>query len=141
MRSHARLLAAALVAASLPVLGPAGQASAAEPVEVRADWGRTAAPDGVLKRGCKRYAYRYRLTVPTDDWEVEVKIKDPKGHKIASTYLLSDSEEPAGRLRFRLCGVASSPGRFTIKAKVSVWDGWDEEEGRLPNSHFRLRRP
>ncbi|GGO74631.1 hypothetical protein [Nocardioides deserti] len=133
-----RILLAALVLPGALVLGAAPAVAAPLPVEP--SWGKTAAPNAVLAKGCKKYVYRYRLTLPTDDWEVDLVIKDPRGDKIASAYLLSDSEETRGKRWFRVCGPSTKPGRFTIRAKVSSWDGWAEDERRLPNSHFRLRR-
>jgi len=135
-----RLLTAASLSACL--LAAPGHIAAADaaPPRVEKDWGRTGAPDGVLARGCTTYPYRYKLTLPSDDWEMELVIKDPKGRRVWSAYLLSDSEPTSGKRWFRLCRASASPGRFTIRAKVSVWDGWDEQQGRLPDGHFRLRR-
>lgn len=130
-------LSALMISGAL-VLGAAPAGAAAVPVEP--SWGKTSAPNAVLAKGCKKYAYRYKLTLPTDDWEVDLVIKDPRGDKIASAYLLSDSEPTRDKRWFRLCRPSTKPGRFTIRAKVSSWDGWEEDERRLPNSHFRLRR-
>lgn len=140
-RALARLTTAILVA-GLGAVGtvaatptPAGAA-----LVVDESWGKTAAPDGVLAKGCKKYAYRYKLTLPTDDWEMDLVIKDRTGNQVASAYLLSDSEPPQGKRWFRLCGASTKPGKFVIRAKVSSWDGWAEDERRLPNSSFRLRK-
>ncbi|MDN4163559.1 hypothetical protein [Nocardioides abyssi] len=145
MPGPSRALARLLLAALLGVLAVPGSlalstspAGAAVPVEP--SWGKTAAPNGVLAKGCKKYPYRYKLTLPTDDWEVDLVIKDRRGNKVASAYLLSDSEQPQGKRWFRLCGPTTVPGKFVIRAKVSSWDGWEEDERRLPNSSFRLRR-
>jgi len=140
-RALARLTTAALVA-GLGAVGTVGATSAPASAALVVDksWGRTAAPDGVLGKGCKKYAYRYKLTLPTDDWEMDLVIKDPTGDQVASAYLLSDSEPPKGKRWFRLCRASTKPGKFVIRAKVSSWDGWAEDERRLPNSSFRLRR-
>jgi hypothetical protein len=108
----------------------------------RSDFGRTAAPNGRLHRGCRNYPYRYRVSPPTDDWILETFLRDPTGESIASGNFTSDSEPRALTSRFRFCRYNTRPGRFTIRALLH-WYGstGDEHTIWLEPSHFRLRRP
>ncbi|MBC9735224.1 hypothetical protein [Nocardioides marmotae] len=135
----ARVLVRPLALALLVVLALPGTAGAA--LDVKPEWGKVMAANGVLKKGCASYPYRYRLTLPTDDWEMEVVIKDPDGRSVGSAFLVSDSEPTAGKRWFKMCGVVTRPGKFTIRTKLAVWDGWSEEPGRLRTETFRLRKP
>lgn len=108
----------------------------------RASYGRTSAPDGTLRSGCRNYPYRYRITTPTDDWTLETFLRDPTGETIASGAFFSDSDASRNRVRFRFCRYSTRPGRFTIRALVH-WYGDTGQEHRvwLEPSHFRLKRP
>jgi hypothetical protein len=127
-----------LLAALLP------QQTATAPQQARgaADYGHTAAPDGRLRRGCRAYPFRYRLTLPSDDWTLEVFLRDPRGRGLASRAFISDSDPAAQRSRFRFCRYSTQPGRFTIKALAHWYD--DRGAGHevwLAPSRFRLRAP
>ena len=135
-RTTACLAAAGLVLALPGVPTRAAPSPAHDP----ASYGNTAAPDGVLRSGCRQYAYRYTITTPTDDWTLETFLRDPTGESVASGAFMSDSDPATGRSRFRFCRHSTRPGRFTIEAKVH-W--YDEEGGHLvwlDPAHFRLKR-
>ncbi|GAA4715817.1 hypothetical protein [Nocardioides conyzicola] len=108
----------------------------------RADYGRTAAPDGTLRRGCHNYPYRYRITPPTDDWTLETFLRDPTGEGLASGTFIAESDPRANRTHFRFCRYSTRPGRFTIRALLH-WYGATGQEHKvwLEPSHFRLKRP
>ena len=59
---------ACLAAAGLVLTLPGVPTRAApSPAHRPASYGSTTAPDGVLRSGCRQYAYRYTLTTPTGD--------------------------------------------------------------------------
>ena len=43
-------------------------------------WGATRAPDQVLKNGCHRYRYHYRIDVP--DWAAEIFLINRNGRTV-----------------------------------------------------------
>lgn len=132
---------ACLAAAGLVLTLPGVPTRAApSPAHGPESYGSTTAPDGVLRSGCRQYAYRYAITTPTDDWTLETSLRDPTGESVASGAFMSDSDPATGRSWFRFCRHSTRPGRFTIEAKVH-W--YDEDGGHLvwlDPSHFRLKR-
>ncbi len=134
-RSLAALLAP-LVVCALVALGLPAPASAAE---VHPEWGSTSAPDGVLKKGCKRYPYSYAITPPEGYWSLEIFLQDRRGRHVAFAYHVYGDPLAATRT-FKLCKASTRPGRFTMTALLSVEHGTEYAEGWLPPSHFRLRR-
>jgi hypothetical protein len=114
----------------------------AAPTSADSEYGRTAAVDGTLRKGCHNYGYRYEVTAPTNDWSLETFLRGPRGEGVASGTFLADSDPRAQQARFRLCRYATRPGRFTIRALLH-WYGDDGEEHRvwLEPTRFRLRRP
>jgi hypothetical protein len=157
-RVSSLLAAAALAAGVLPVV-PAVAEQPSDPVSGlvggllgqqpqhherrdRADYGHTSAKDGILRRGCHDYPYRYVVTTPTDDWTLETFLDDRTGETIASGAFNSDSDPARNRTHFRFCRYSTYAGKFTIRAKVH-WYGDSGEDHKLwlEPSHFRLRRP
>lgn len=116
------------------VAGPAGGALATS-------YGHTGAPDRVLRDGCHGYRYHYRVRPPTNDWVLETFLVDPRGDTIASGAFISDSDPKRGHGKFRFCRYNTRPGRFTIKAKLTWYNGYAEHKTWLRKSHFRLYRP
>ncbi len=102
-------------------------------------WGRTSAPNQVLKPSCSYYRYHYRITPPVNDWAAEIFLSGPNGVKIASAALDIDSDPAAGKLRWRLCRASLKPGRYKMRMRVTWLDGYDKHEGFVPPSYFRLR--
>jgi hypothetical protein len=126
-------LLTAILGGTLVVAGP----SAAQ----AASYGHTGAPDRILRDGCHNYRYHYRVKPPTNDWVLETFLVDPRGKKIASGAFISDSDPKRGHGRFRFCRYSTRAGRFTIKAKLSWYNGYAEHKAWLDPSHFRLSRP
>jgi hypothetical protein len=109
-------------------------------------WGSTRAPDQVLRKGCHRYRYHYRVNVP--DWAGEVFLINPRGRRIATDVVFVASEPRAGWRRFTtdICRASAPYGRYTIRMKVT----WNPDEGDptpdnidgfVKNSSFRMTRP
>lgn len=139
-RSHPASLVsflAFLLAAAMVVVSPTAASSA----EVEPGWGRIVVRDAVLRPGCHEYQWRYRLSPPAEEWAVDLVLLGPGRARLASDQLLSESEPRRGTRAFRICSVTTRPGRFVVRAKVTVRDGWDQEVGQLPPERFRLRRP
>jgi hypothetical protein len=126
-----------------PLLGqPSEPAPEPEPSppRTRSSYGGTHAPDGVLRKGCRNYAYSYTVTTPTHDWTLETFLRDPTGDSIASGAFMSDSDAATARSQFRFCRNGTRPGRFTIRGKVHWYDDEGEHVVWLEPSHFRLTR-
>ncbi len=129
-----RAIAYAVLAAGLVVGGLPTPAQAAGPLPAEASvW----SPDGVLKHGHQRHAYRY--TVETAEyWSLEIFVIDPRGHQVASDYQTSGADPKKARVAFGLWSQATRPGKFTIKARLT-WGDYDREERWLEPRTFRLR--
>lgn len=130
--------ASAAVAPSATLAASLGGSPAADGTGVS---GWTKARDGVLRKGCHRYSYRYRVQVPTESWSLEVQVLDPSRDGVAFHTLFAETDPAKGRKRFTLCRASTEPGRFLIKAKVVTLDGWTTGTTTLPRTTFRLRRP
>ncbi len=107
----------------------------------REDLGHTHAEDGVLRRGCHNYPYRYVVNVRTDDWTLETFLDDRTGETVASGAFTADSDPKRKRDAFRFCRYSTHAGRFTIRAKLTWYPDQGEHQRWLEPSHFRLRRP
>jgi hypothetical protein len=133
MRPAIPALLATVLSAMVVVAGP----SAAQ----ARDFGHTGRPDGVLRNGCHGYRYHFVVKPPTHDWVLETFLVDPRGEGIASGAFSSDSERKRDHGRFHFCRYNTKPGRFTIRAKLTWYNGYDEHKTWLRRSHFRLHRP
>ena len=95
-------------------------------------------PDGVLKNGHQRHAYRYEVETAEPYWSLEIFVLDPRGHQVASDYQTSGADPKSARVTFGLWSQATRPGKFTIKARLT-WGDYDREERWLEPRTFRLR--
>jgi hypothetical protein len=107
----------------------------------RSDLGHSHADDGILRRGCHNYPYRYAVKVNTDDWTLETFLDDRSGETIASGAFTADSDPKRGRGIFRFCRYGTYAGEFTIRAKLSYYNDAGDHVGWFEPSHFMLRRP
>ena len=124
------------------ILAPPAPPPTAEEPATTTTTGSVTAPSGPLRRGCRNYPYRYSLATPTDEWTLEVNLRDRDGRSLSSGTFISDADASSGKARFRFCRWSTRPGWFTIRALVH----WYEPSGaghaeRLPASRFRLWRP
>lgn len=142
MPQLARTVALALIS-SLMVLGsglsPAGAMDARS--QVHPEWGGTSTNAHVLKRGCRNYAYSYKITPPEGEWGLETFLIGPGGVHLSSGAMVIGMDGLSGRDKFRFCRASTRPGVFKIKALVTVQDeqGKDYQQGWLPVTRFRLR--
>ena len=118
---------------------PAG-ASAAGSDAVHPEWGRTAAADATVRKGCRGYAYSYALTPPDGDWALETFLIGPHGKQSGSGYFLTGEDPLAGPAAFRLCRRSTRGGHYTIRAYLTVLNGGTYTDGWLPETTFRLRK-
>ncbi|MGH3347602.1 MAG: hypothetical protein ACRDO4_11525 [Nocardioides sp.] len=128
-------LACGLVLGVLPPPAVAGSA----------EYGRTWRKDGVLRAGCHDYRFNYRVrpgnVQPGNDWAVEFFLIDRRGRGVASEVKDSEIDPRRGKGTFGLCPTSTVPGRFKIRGKLSVYDGWAPvEEVWIKPGRFRLRR-
>jgi len=75
------------------------------------------------------------------DWDLNVSLVGPGGRVLWFGYLYEGANPDQGTSTFRLCGSKTKPGRYKLKAIVSVQDGDDITEGSLTTARFRLSRP
>jgi hypothetical protein len=121
----------------LPILPPPpSEEQASDPLVVS---GQVAAADGRLRKGCKTYAYTYAVTTPTDDWTLEITVRDRRDRGVNAQALLGGSDAASGTITYRLCRWATVPGLFTISGRLIGYDGYDSAETTLTDT-FRLRR-
>jgi hypothetical protein len=141
VKSPRRLLVAltltcGLVLGTLPPPAVAGSA----------EYGRAWRKDGVLRAGCHDYRFHYRVrpgnVQPGNDWAVEFFVVDRRGESVASAVKDSEIDPKRGTARFGLCRTSTVPGRFKIRGKLSVYDGYAlVGEVWIKPARFRLRRP
>jgi len=107
----------------------------------RAELGHTHADDGILRRSCHTYVYRYVVGVRTNDWTLETYLDDRTGDTVASGTYFSDSDPRRSRATFRFCRYSTYAGRFKIRAKLNWYTDAGHHQGWFEPSYFRLRRP
>ena len=107
----------------------------------RRELGHTHADDGVLRRGCHNYHYRYVVSVKTNDWTLETFLDDRTGDTVASGAFMADSDPKRGRAVFRFCRYSTYAGTFKIRAKLNWYNDAGGHKGWFRPSYFRLRRP
>ncbi|WP_244929084.1 hypothetical protein [Nocardioides sp. W7] len=127
------------------LLAPAGLVTgstvAASATDDHHEWGRLGARDGVLRKGCPSYVYRYAVQPPGGDWSLETFLVDRRGRKLGSGVFLSGLNPTRGQATFTICRATTKPGRFVIRGKLSVQNGPDEyAEGWIRPVVFKLRR-
>lgn len=111
------------------------------------DWGRARAPDQVLRKGCNRYRFHYRVDPPAaaEDWLAEIFLHRPDGTALGYKVYLSDKPEPdplRATRRFVVCRNSTSFGRHKLRMKVT-WYERDQtpHEGYVKPTYFRMLRP
>ena len=124
-RSIAAAATALLLASGLIASAPATMGAARYDETNPKTWGAVRAPDQVLKKGCHRYRYHYRVDVP--DWAAEVFVMRPNGSTILHDVVFVASEPRKGWRRFTtdICKRSAPYGRYRIKMKVT----WNPDEG------------
>ena len=128
-----------LVMGPMSLVVPSAPAAA---VEARPEWGSVSAADGVLRASCRSYAYSYVITAPEDgEWDLNVTLVGPGGRDLWFGYLYEGANPDSGTATFRLCRSRTKPGRYRLRAVVSVQDGNEYVAGSLPTATFRLRKP
>ena len=156
LRSMIGTVAAATALMLAPTPGPAQSAPQAAPatryvrlspdplagLALHPEWGSITAESGVLKRGCRKYTYRYSIQPPEGIWVIEVFISGPGIKRLASGAFIDGYDPEIGTGTYTLCRVTTHYGRFRIEAKLSVDDGSGHlTEGRLPADTYRLHAP
>jgi hypothetical protein len=123
-----------LMAAPLAAAGPA--ATAYEPL------GSTSARNQVLHKGCHRYPFTYRVNPPahTSVWSTEINLIGPRGGKVGSAYFVSPADPATGRSAWRMCRASLVPGKYTMKMKVTLIDGYDLSTTWVKPTTFRISR-
>ena len=136
-----RIIFSALVlAAGLLVAAPAGAGDA--------DYGRAWRADGVLKGGCNKYGFNYRVRPKSQDWAVEFFLVDPTGEGLG-TIIKDDAIDPKrGRAKFKICRNTTQPGLFKIRGKLTIYKdepfpgtGQTQTVKWIKPARFRLRAP
>lgn len=139
-RVLAGVVAALALVATLLTLSTAA-APAAAAADETSSWGGTSAKHQKLRSGCRGYRFTYRIRVPGDDWMAEISLISPAGDSLAShTFKRSAGDPRRDTRRFRVCDVSTTPGRHTIRMRVTSYDYRDEVTRRSAPTRFRLTR-
>lgn len=121
------LLAAALLmpaALLLPASGAAGAADA--PTR-----GRLHSDAAVLRTGCHHHRYTYRVSVPSTNWYLTVRLVNPKGRIVETDHPYGGGGTGAGHLQ--LCDFQRT-GRYSLVGRGH----WTDDLGA--NHPFTVRR-
>jgi hypothetical protein len=109
-------------------------------------WGATRAPNQVLRAGCHRYRYHYRIDVP--DWAAEIFLVNPNGRAIVNDIALEATEPSKGWRRWstEICRASTTYGRHKIRMKITWTPDADDPtddniDGFVKPSFFRFTRP
>ena len=137
------------VAGSAVSLMMAGGLLAATPVTTAqaapnyVDWGFAKSKNHVLKRGCHKYTYRYKIDPPKpyDSAAGEIFLVGPQGVKLAHAAKLSEFNPMTGKAKFKLCKPSVIFGKHTLKMKVTYKVGYQTFEGWVRPTTFRFVRP
>lgn len=118
------------------LLAGAGPASAVEPL------GATAARNQVVHKGCHSYPYTYRVNPPahTSTWTAEIFLIGPRGGKLGSAAYMSPVDALTGRSAWRLCRAAMTPGKYTMRMKVTYIEIYDLRTTWVEPTTFRISR-
>ena len=103
-------------------------------------WGRTTAPDQVLRSGCRAYRLRYRVSPPGSEWLAEIFVVDRAGRGLASRTYQSSTDPARSGVRFTLCRASVDHGRIRIRMRVTSYVDGEAYGGRVRTSRFRLTR-
>jgi hypothetical protein len=104
-------------------------------------WGKTRAPDQVLRKGCRSYKYRYAVNPPGSDWTAEVFLVEPGGDILGSATYFPASDPATATRYWRICRTTTTAGRFKMRMKVVWYDGFDSHVGWVKPGYFRLALP
>lgn len=130
-----RLATAVLTSVAL-LLGSPSPVSAGDP-----DFGRMWAKDKILKRGCHDYRYQWRVTPGGPEWSLETFLVDPTGETIASGAYDNDTSEKRDSGTFRFCRWNTRPGKFKIRGKLTIYEGYEQTVKWVKPGYFRMRLP
>jgi len=109
-------------------------------------WGATRAPDKVLRGGCHKYRFHYRVDAPSSSWAAEFFLVNRRGVGIANAAVMSEADPAKGWLRWTICRPSTVFGRHKIRMKVTYNPKpkdptADNVSGWVKPSFFRLKRP
>ncbi len=139
--------AALLLSSGLVAATPTTAAAPGYDVDNPKTWGATRAPDQVLRKGCHRYRYHYRIDVP--DWAAEIILVNPRGVELTNDVIFHVTEPRRAWRRWStvICRASTVYGKHRIKMKIT----WDPDQGSDPTpdnidgwtkvSSFRFKRP
>ena len=134
------VFSALILTAGLLVAAPASAGDA--------DYGRAWRADGVLKGGCNKYGFNYRVRPKSDDWAVEFFLVDPTGEGLGTEIKDSTIDPKRGRGKYKICRNTTRPGQFKIRGKLTIYkdkpfpeQGQTKTEKWIKPGYFRLRRP
>ncbi|MGA8845258.1 MAG: hypothetical protein WB471_01430 [Nocardioides sp.] len=130
----ARVASAALVTSLLVVASPPASQAAPD----YKPWGTVKSKNHVLKNGCHRYTYRYRVNAPSDDWSAEIRFISPNGTGLAASKIDSEPQGPRGKRRVTVCQPSTSLGRHKIKMEIIYTEGGTLVSGRVKPTFFRF---
>ena len=106
-----------------------------------ADYGGVWRGDGVLRKGCHDYSFRYRVRPGNNDWGAEFYLIGPGREGLGTVNRLSGNHSRRGRAFFEVCRSSTRQGRFRIRGRLTIVRGFDSEVRWVKPARFRLGRP
>ena len=104
--------------------------------------GTATARDQVIHKGCHAYPYSYRVTPPpyTSTWVAEIFLIGPSGGKVGSAAYMSPADGLTGKGAWRMCRRAMTPGKYTMRMKVTHIEIYDVHTAWVKPTTFRISR-
>lgn len=138
-------LLGALSLPGLPALStPGGTAPAPSPATpTAAQWramGHFSTKSGRLPSGCHRHYYRYRVSPPSSEWDLETFLYGPRGGRLGSDVIVSGADGTSGQKFFTICSSNTRPGTFTIRGKLTYETYPNEPSGWVTPRRFQLKK-
>ncbi len=106
-------------------------------------WGFVKSRNHVLRPGCHRYTYRYKIDPPKprDSYAGEIFLIGPGGVNLASAAKISPYSPPRAKAKFKLCAPSVRYGRHRLRMKVTYKVGYNKFESWVRPTTFRFVRP
>lgn len=107
----------------------------------RQSWGRTFMSDKVLRGGCHRYAFRYKITAPNDEWLAQIFLVNPRGKGLGTQVVDAAYDPPKDRLTWKVCRPTTVYGKHKVKMRVTYSTYRETHTMNVKTTTFRFNKP
>ena len=114
---------------------------AARPAPRRESWGRTYMSDKVLRRGCHRYGFGYKITTPNDRWLAQIFLVSPRGKGLGTQVVDAAYDPPKDHLSFEVCRPSTVYGVHKLKMRVTYSTYRESHTMDVKTTKVRFTRP